>query len=346
MRVTILIPVLVSFLAVASLATAHDLGTSRPAKPPRSAPPPAPDPARLRQGGDTILDAVEIAIPTMNLAGTTVGYVNDYDEICPFSGSTSPDVVYTFIVPISNLITIDMIGSNYDTKIYVYDQNLSLVACNDDYYADYTSKIEFLSILAGVQYYLVIDGYGGDAGDYLLSIHENTWWIPQCPPDGQHEDEPPLAVDYVDLWNGGCDADAADPPLQAITQPVFCGVSGWYRAQGVEHRDTDWFTIAIPATGSLEIAAHAWFAMYMFELAPQDCGSVSVVQSVAFGPGIFSATMTIAGAPGETVWCWVGPTTFGAPYGQDVFEYDYLLELSLPVAVESRNWNAVKALFR
>ncbi len=65
-----------------------------------------------------------------------------------------------------------MFGSAYDTKIYVYDENLAMVACNDDFYSDYTSRLENVPLAAGVQYFLVIDGYGGDFGDYLLQITE------------------------------------------------------------------------------------------------------------------------------------------------------------------------------
>ena len=51
-------------------------------------------PADGRQGGDTILDAVAIALPYSG-TGTTVGYNDDTDESCPYDGSTSPDVVYS-----------------------------------------------------------------------------------------------------------------------------------------------------------------------------------------------------------------------------------------------------------
>ena len=49
-----------------------------------------------RQGGDTDVDATVIdALPYL-MMGTTVGYTDDYDEECPYTGSTSPDVVYSF----------------------------------------------------------------------------------------------------------------------------------------------------------------------------------------------------------------------------------------------------------
>ena len=39
----------------------------------------------------TVIDALPYV-----MMGTTVGYTDDYDEECPYTGSTSPDVVYSF----------------------------------------------------------------------------------------------------------------------------------------------------------------------------------------------------------------------------------------------------------
>ena len=57
---------------------------------------PANYPAPTRQGGETVADAVVIAALPYNDSGTTAGYVDDYDEVCPYTGSTSPDVVYSY----------------------------------------------------------------------------------------------------------------------------------------------------------------------------------------------------------------------------------------------------------
>ncbi len=69
-----------------------------PAKPPRTVAPPPPDARILRQGGDTIADAIELPDLNYTTTGTTAGYTDDHDEACPYDGSTSPDVVYTFVV--------------------------------------------------------------------------------------------------------------------------------------------------------------------------------------------------------------------------------------------------------
>ena len=57
------------------------------------------------------------------MMGTTVGYTADYDEECPYTGSTSPDVVYSFTSAVDTFITVHTCseGNLYDTKLYVYE---------------------------------------------------------------------------------------------------------------------------------------------------------------------------------------------------------------------------------
>ncbi len=327
-------------LALVRPAAAYDLGTARPAKSEARVAPPPPDPDVLRQGGDTIFSAVTISIP-QSFGGTTAGYVDDYDEACPYYGSTSPDVVYTFTPTHSTALVVDLGGSTYDTKIYIYDQGLNLIACNDDFYSDYTSRLDNVPVLSGVQYFLVIDGYGGDYGSYTGFIYENFGWL-ECPAGAELENEPPLVDGYLDAWNGGCSSPEFGYPFQPLTQPVFCGQTGYYQsASGGAFRDTDWFTIAIPADGVLEITGDAFEPTYMFELGPRDCDAVGVLQSVAIGP-FQEASLSITGQPGDEVWFWVGPQHF---WDGDTYEYLYVLWLNLTVPVKTRSWTGVKCLF-
>jgi len=149
---------------------------------------PSDYPSPVRQGGDDLATAVAIdAFPYSN-TGTTVGYTDDYDETCPYSGSTSPDVVYSFTPTTSTTIDISLCGegSNYDTKVYVYENEAGALAatidggeataCNDDECQNSTTN--YLSFLPGVlceqgnTYYIVVDGYGGASGDYEIDITE------------------------------------------------------------------------------------------------------------------------------------------------------------------------------
>ena len=314
-----LLAIILLILALVATAAAHDLSGRPPTKPVAHHSASAVDPAMLRQGGDTILDAIVIDPPCSD-AGTTVGYTDDYDEECPYTQSTSPDVVYSFTSDLARVLDIDMYGSTYDTKIYLYDQYLTLIACNDDYYPDYVSRLVQVAIMGGVEYYLVIDGYGGDAGDYVLNIVEHEPCVVDCPVGAVLEGEPPLVDGYVDNYNGGCNTEGADPPFQDVSWgTTFCGRSGWYLGpDGSQIRDTDWFRTTIPYEGFIEITVDAEAATYIFELGPQDCEVVAVLQQMTVGPCL-EGTMTITGSPGSPVWWWAGPTTFD---GQG--EYDYV----------------------
>jgi hypothetical protein len=249
------------------------------------------------------------------------------------------------------VVDIDMCGSSYDTKIYVYDEDLALVACNDDFYFDnycgmYVSRIEALALDADLDYFLVIDGYGGDAGDYHLEITDFTGHGVDCPSGAMLEEEPPLENGYVDLHNGGCNTvDPPDgPPFQHIASESYCGYSGWFLFEGSNYRDTDWFTITLPADGTLEIIGDADQPTYMFELGPQDCDQVAVLQQMEVGPFVEN-TMVITGEPLTDVWFWVGPTTFYPPYGDPPQEYLWVIRIDEVVRTEPQSWTAVKALF-
>jgi hypothetical protein len=129
------------------------------------------------------------AIP-FNAVGSTVGFIDDYDEACPYTGSTSPDVVYSF-TPSAN-ITVDISLcdslSAYDTKVYVYDAELNAIDCNDDECSNPTqawlSLITGLELVGGNTYYIVVDGYGGDSGNYELWVEESTGRINYQPSTG------------------------------------------------------------------------------------------------------------------------------------------------------------------
>ena len=99
-------------------------------------------------------------------------------------------------------ITIDLCGSDYDTKVYVYNSVLNLIACNDDYYTDpycgiYVSRLDNVILSPGETYFIIVDGYGGDAGNYVFAIPIicNPCTVP-CPSGGVAEGEPPLVDGY------------------------------------------------------------------------------------------------------------------------------------------------------
>jgi hypothetical protein len=93
----------------------------------------------------------------------------------------------------------------------------ALLACNDDSENCVMwnqARLPLIDIISGNTYYIVVDGYGSDMGDYNIIIQEG-WW-----------EDPPVfqVIDFEDQ--------------------SLCGVTGWYANDaGNQLRDTDWFSV-------------------------------------------------------------------------------------------------------
>ncbi|MDD5719852.1 MAG: hypothetical protein PHQ53_09215 [Candidatus Krumholzibacteria bacterium] len=144
---------LVGFLGLVCSSAAFDLGIQAPAKPAGGQA--VSIPAGWRQGGDTVADAVPIT-PPGTWYGTTVGYNNDFDFMCPFGGMAA-DVVYSVSPEVTTVLDIDLCYSSYDTQLYICDESLNMLACSDDFHFGppcgiYTSRIEGLLLPGGATY--------------------------------------------------------------------------------------------------------------------------------------------------------------------------------------------------
>ena len=103
--------------------------------------------------GDVVDSAMVIESIPFDTYGSTEGYFDNYDEVCPYNNSVSPDVVYAYTASEDMVVDIDLCGSMYDTKVYVYENevgNLALTtdgeeACDDDFYGYDT--LEILSLI-------------------------------------------------------------------------------------------------------------------------------------------------------------------------------------------------------
>ncbi len=332
--------------AVASAAAALDLGIRAAEKSRSSFQPPAPDPEVIQQGGDTENDAIVLAGIPILISGSTVGYSDDFDEACPYDGSRSPDVVYRLVAKGNILVDIDLRDSSFDTKVYVYRENLTLVACNDDYHTDHTSRLEGVVLVDRMTYYVVVDGHGGDAGEFQLSIGYQRPCELACPDGMELEGEPPLIDGYVDAFNGGCNSVEQGTPVPAIEAWLFQGRSGWYRdAEGVSCRDTDWFAVTLPPSGNLDIWGDAEQLTYVAVVDPRTCDG-KVLQSVLIGP-CTEGVLSVSGEPGSTIRLWVAPMRFEGPHRGDR-EYSYVLareDYLTSMSASAESWAKVRQLF-
>lgn len=312
-------------------------------------------------GGDVISNATPIPALPFSDAGNTCAFTNDYDEVCPYTGSLSPDVVYSYTPQSNQAVTFDICNSGYDTKIYIYENAVgNLIDCSDDDCNDpagnpFRSILSCVPVIAGNVYYVVVDGYSGDCGSYNLSVYEEgdcpEVCDPEaCPPTAMLEGEPVCFNEYTDTFNGGCFSQPAlFSTLPCIDGISVCGTSGVYGLNGDIARDTDWYQIDVGPT-PCELTAHVCATFYV-QLAVLDgdagcdpvlieCGSVfgEARTVVSCGPTIVSGTVWIFASAGSF---WLDPPACGS-------RYTLWLDLTCcsPNAVESRSWGAIKGLFR
>lgn len=314
-------------------------------------PPPVKSPD---QGGDTIATAVVIGSLPYDDTGTTAGYANDYDEVCPYTGSTSPDVVYKYTPTTNIIVNIFTCNSGYDTKIYVYDNVYTPgfpLACNDDSSLcsgpSYRSYIQQLQLVAGHTYYIVVDGYYGASGAYEFHVHEYLPPLPcypeVCPPYALVEGEPVCYADYTDAYNGGCNSE---PDIfQPIAFPqTICGTSGVYMFGTSTYRDTDWYQFTLTATTNVKLCVCAQFTPLLgFLDASLGCAAPAFI---TYTTGAANTDVCLSYTlPAGTYWAFVAPSTWdlsftcGVKYRATLWDESY-------TPVEDATWGTLKALYR
>ena len=305
-----------------------------------------------RVEGETIETPFVIDSIPCTYWGDTCPFINDYDEACPYDGSMSPDGVYSYYCTHTCVVTIDLCASDYDTKVYVYENEYTPgapLACNDDSPGcgpnGYRSWL-VTEFVYGNTYFVVVDGYTSACGSYELRI---TDYLPcvQCPADAFVESEP-LCIDPLDdIDNGGCNSD---PPVFDYLEPseesvYVCGTSGTYTVGNSNIRDTDWYQIDLTQTTEIGLRCLANFSVRLGIVDGREgCEGVSAFYNYVDAYTCYAAILTET-LPTGTWWVWVGPSSFtGVVCGED-----YVFELTgyTPVtSVESATWSTLKALFR
>ncbi|MBE0661291.1 MAG: fibronectin type III domain-containing protein [Bacteroidales bacterium] len=207
-----------------------------------------------RQGGDDIATAFVISSLPYSATGTTTGYTDNYDAICPYNAPGSPDVVYSYTPASNGFIDISLCNdlTDYDTKLYVYDTQNPItgdeIACNDDacstlnFPDPYVSQILGVEVFSGVTYYIVVDGYGGDNGNYEITVTQGIEPISlDCPP-GTVFSLPPSAG-----YNSGSTSDVSPgykvfnffTGVEDVTSIRWWGVNAFFNGTSWEECSED-----------------------------------------------------------------------------------------------------------
>jgi Abnormal spindle-like microcephaly-assoc'd, ASPM-SPD-2-Hydin/Fibronectin type III domain len=146
----------------------------------------------MRRGtpeNDSCATVTDIPVDRLPFAttGTTFGAANDFNPGPPCvhnnQSASGPDVIYSFTSPDSQNydITATPIG-NYDITLYVVTDCLSQSGCSSsDTRASGTAEHLRRRLTEGTTYYIIIDGFQGDSGDFLLTLVPSTPQTPAAP---------------------------------------------------------------------------------------------------------------------------------------------------------------------
>ena len=130
---------------------------------------------------------VSTAAVPWTAVGSTVGAINNYNEVCPYTAAGGLDEVLAWNPPVSNYYDLSLCQgtTNFDSKMYIYEgscpatlNSATQIACSDDacsngatYPDPFVSRLTNVFMTAGTTYYIIVDAYDGtpaNAGNYTL----------------------------------------------------------------------------------------------------------------------------------------------------------------------------------
>ncbi|MFH1313513.1 MAG: FlgD immunoglobulin-like domain containing protein [Candidatus Eisenbacteria bacterium] len=185
---------------------------------------------------DLCEDAIPVAVPSAT-AGTTTDAGIDWPDM-PDCGVviTSPGVWYS-VIGTGTTIFVETCGATWDTKISVYCRGCDLPICiggNDDA-CGLQSRFSWCSEY-GVEYMVLVHGYGGQSGPFDLTVYEDgegctpDITCPAPPENDLCDGAIPVTIPSVTLGStagASPDYDVEDCGYASITSP---GV--WYSLIG------------------------------------------------------------------------------------------------------------------
>ena len=146
--------------------------------------------------------------------GSNIGAGDDW----LVQGSSGADVAYYLYLPTATNITVSVCSQNtdYDTKLEIFTADFDCFetttgyynddfTCNDAPVGSLASTLDPVSLSAG-SYYIVVDGFGGQEGNYEITVSESNWEVGDCVAEAPYDD---------------------DCYEQVISQDPFCCDSTW-----------------------------------------------------------------------------------------------------------------------
>jgi hypothetical protein len=168
--------------------------------------------------GSCNVEPLPSLLPLSHSGSTT----SSTDQISPSCGALgSPDRSFLFTAPYGANYVADTVGSSFDTVLTAHDPATCVeVRCDDDGGGNLSSRISGW-LDAGQEILITVDGFGGDAGAFVLNLTPSAP-PPPCPAQNLGDIYPATvsgSTSGVGQYGGSCGGDQAPELTYAFTAP-------------------------------------------------------------------------------------------------------------------------------
>src|SRR5438132_9748728 len=130
-----------------------------------------------RPANDNFADAQGLSGSSASVSGTSVGATREAGEPNHAGNPGGHSVWYVWTAPSSRTVTVDTVGSSFDTLLAVYTGSsvsaLTTVASNDDLSSTTKQSRAAFTPVAGATYRIAVDGKSGVTGHIVLTLDQS-----------------------------------------------------------------------------------------------------------------------------------------------------------------------------
>lgn len=141
-----------------------------------------PQAGRAQPSNDAFANGQSLGGSTGSATGNNFGATKESGEPNHAGNSGGHSVWYRWTASSSTPVTIDTVGSNFDTLLGVYTggsvSSLTTIASNDDIGGNNLSSRVSFTPVAGTTYQIAVDGWGGATGTITLNWNQSAQNLP------------------------------------------------------------------------------------------------------------------------------------------------------------------------
>lgn len=133
----------------------------------------------VRPANDNFASANGLSGSSASVSASNIGATKESGEPNHAGFSAARSIWYFWTAPSSTIVTIDTVGSNFDTLLAVYTGTsvsaLAAVASNDDLSSSSRQSRVTFAPVAGRTYRIAIDGWDAQTGSIVLTLNQNPF---------------------------------------------------------------------------------------------------------------------------------------------------------------------------